>query len=199
MYANTYYNVEYIYVLRQVDGFAVSAPSKSTAEHVISAIDEQMTILIKPLDVVNRCNGMNIAQTKKLIKVYNKTYIEKILKDKYWLYSTIPGHEHPVQIPMHSDPAFNKEIEQAILITDKELKAIEIEMSFSYKQGIGELIYAMVTCRPDISSALIKLSQYSTKPAKIHFEAVRCIYVYLKLQEKRGYVTREQNNEKTAH
>ena len=38
----------------------------------------------------------------------------------------------------------------------------------------------MVTCRPDISFPLIKLSQYSSQPALIHFEAVRKIYAYLK-------------------
>ena len=81
---------------------------------------------------------------------------------------------------MHHDAEYNKQIEQAEPIPDKELKSIEKEMGFSYKQGIGELIYALVTCRPDISFPLIKLSQYSSKPARIHFEAVKGIYQYLK-------------------
>ena len=59
-------------------------------------------------------------------------------------------------------------------------------MGFSYKQGIGELIYALVTCRPDISFALIKLSQYSMKPARLHFEALKGIYQYLKLTRNEG-------------
>ena len=43
-----------------------------------------------------------------------------------------------------------------------ELEKIEKEFGFTYRQGIGELLYAMITCRPDILFPLIKLSQYST-------------------------------------
>lgn len=53
-------------------------------------------------------------------------------------------------------------------------------MGFGYRQAIGELIYAMVTCRADISHATIKLSQYSTRPTRIHFEAIKDVMRYLK-------------------
>ena len=38
----------------------------------------------------------------------------------------------------------------------------------------------MVTCRPDISFPLIKLSQYSTRPALEHFKAVQELYDYIR-------------------
>ena len=87
---------------------------------------------------------------------------------------------------MYHDNEYNRNIELAAPLTPKELRQIEKEMKFTYKQGIGELIYAMVTCRPDISFPLIKLSQYSTKPSRIHFEAVRDIYAYLKRTKTEG-------------
>ncbi len=37
-----------------------------------------------------------------------------------------------------------------------------------------------MTCRPDISFAVVKLSQYSAKPAREHFEAVKQLYAYLR-------------------
>jgi hypothetical protein len=40
--------------------------------------------------------------------------------------------------------------------------------NFNYRQAIGEAIYAMTVARPDIVYAVIKLSQYSANPAKIH-------------------------------
>ena len=52
-------------------------------------------------------------------------------------------------------------------------------MGFNYRQAIGELLYAMVTCRPDISYACIKMSQYSKDPAEEHYKAVREIFNYL--------------------
>ena len=78
-----------------------------------------------------------------------------------------PQHTRP--LPMNPDRAFNRQIEEATPLTDNERDKIEQEYGFSYRQGIGELIYAIVTCRPDISFPLIKLSQYSANPAKMHF------------------------------
>ena len=64
--------------------------------------------------------------------------------------------------------------------TDKEKRALQLELGFNYRQAIGELIFLMVTCRPDISYPLIKLSQYSTNPAHEHYLAVKQIYLYIK-------------------
>ena len=52
-------------------------------------------------------------------------------------------------------------------------------MKFNYRQAIGELIYAMVTCHTDISFPLIKLSQYSINPAREHYMVVQEIFQYL--------------------
>jgi hypothetical protein len=53
-------------------------------------------------------------------------------------------------------------------------------MNFSYRQAIGELIFALTVVRLDISFPVItKLSQYSANPAKEHYQAVKQIFVYL--------------------
>ena len=68
-------------------------------------------------------------------------------------------------------------------------------MKFNYRQAIGELIFALVTCRPDISFPLIKLSQYSQNPAEVHYKAVIKIFHYLKATVNRGiYYWRPQSN-----
>ena len=175
LYVHNNYKNKKVFFLRQVDDFAVSTMDLSTANSVIEDINSKMTIDIKPLGVINRFNGVDVQQSKHFIKIYNRTYINKILKDKNWLEANIPGN-HTKYIPMHNDTTYNKNIDLAKPIPESELSAVEKEFGFTYKQGIGELIYAMVSCRPDISYPLIKLSQYSTKPARLHFEAVRGIY-----------------------
>ena len=55
-------------------------------------------------------NGVDIAQTRNYIKVYNRSYIDKILKDKCWLDAQIPDN-HARPIPMHNDPEYNLNIE----------------------------------------------------------------------------------------
>ena len=61
----------------------------------------------------------------------------------------------------------------------KEQQELETQMGFSYRQAIGELIFAMTICRLDISPAVIKLSQYSAAPAKCHYQAAKAVFTYL--------------------
>ena len=185
LYVHENYKNNKIFFLRQVDDFAVSAPTSKLAEEIIADINSHMSIDIKSLGVVDRFNGVDIQQSRNFVKIFNKSYIDKILKAKGWLDAAIPDN-NTRRIPMHNDKDYNQDIEIASPIEPNELPAIEKEFGFTYKQAIGELIYALVTCRPDISYPLIKLSQYSTKPARIHFEAVRGIYQYLKDTKHEG-------------
>lgn len=89
---------------------------------------------------------------------------------------------------MHSTPDYQRKLEDATPCTDQERKTMERQYGFSYRQGIGELIYAMITCRPDMSYSVIKLSQYSMRPAPIYFEAVKQIYKYLWQTRDKGII-----------
>ena len=59
-------------------------------------------------------------------------------------------------------------------------------MGFAYQAAIGELIYAMITCRSNISFAVTKLSQYSNQPAACHFTAVKNVFQYLMASKNEG-------------
>lgn len=63
---------------------------------------------------------------------------------------------------------------------DEEKEALEKEMGFGYRNAIGEIMFLMVTCRPDISYATIKLSKFCNNPAREHYIAVKNIYRYLR-------------------
>jgi hypothetical protein len=72
--------------------------------------------------------------------------------------------------------------------TQKEADAIAEKMPFSYRAALGELIYAYVTCRPDIGYAIALLAKYSNNPAEIHFEAVKDVYRYLRRTKDDGII-----------
>jgi hypothetical protein len=167
-----------ILLLRQVDDFAVSCEGKETALTVIDEINKQMTITVKQLGTIDRFNGVDVLQTQDYVKLCNKTFIEKIMSRHDWIH-TEKKHMHKFPIPMKPDSTYQRALENQPVPTPQEIENLEKENGFGYRQAIGELIYALVTCRPDISYSVIKLSQYSTRPTKVHFDAVKDIYRYL--------------------
>ena len=68
------------------------------------------------------------------------------------------------------------------------IKKLEDEHGFKYRTATGELIFAMVTCRPDIAFAVMKLSQFNNCPANNHFEAIKDIYRYLYATKNEGLI-----------
>ena len=184
-YTKNYNNTgKTVLFLRQVDDFAVACHDLTTAQQVIHDINSKMTINVKVLGTIDRFNGVDVLQTKHYIKLYNETYINKIINSHSWLNKKTNTSTYP--IPMPSDPEYRKSLENAIPATATELKQLEKEYGFKYRQGVGEILYAMVTCRPDISFPTVKLSQYSVAPAPIHFEALKSLYIYLKATKSDG-------------
>ena len=88
---------------------------------------------------------------------------------------------------MKTTSTFIREFDNTIGPTDpKEKSKLEEEMGLKYRQATGELLFAMVTCRPDISYAVLKLTQHNNQPAKIHYESALDVYRYLKATKKLG-------------
>jgi deoxyuridine 5'-triphosphate nucleotidohydrolase len=187
---NLYYCSDYnntgkkLLFLRQVDDFAVACEDKKLAQEVISAINSKMSIEVKELGLVTRYNGVDISQTRHYIKLSNQTYLDKIAKNHPWL-KDLPKLAIP-PTPMIEDSQYQTQLETAIPFNDKERTTYEQNIGFTYRQAIGEIIYAVVTCRPDIAFACLKLSQYSAKPAEIHYEAVKRLLRYLMQTKDEG-------------
>ena len=180
--------------LRQVDDFAVGCVDDSICKEIINLIDAEMTIDIKDLGLVDRFNGLDITQTRDYVKISNATYIQKIINEHPYMFENYHAHRLPIPIP--DDKSFLHVLESATAPeTEEEQRRLQLEMQFNYRQAIGELIFAMVTCRPDISFPLIKLSQYAQNPAKEHYQAVVHIFQYLHGTINRGiYYWRPQPN-----
>ena len=56
---------------------------------------------------------------------------------------------------------------------EKAQEKLKNQYGFGYRNGIGELIYAMVTCRLDLSTTVVSCSQRSACHAEQHYNAVR--------------------------
>jgi hypothetical protein len=140
---------------------------------------------MKRLGLVNLFNGVDVLQSRYFIKLSCKTYIEK-MSEKYvktWLKDLKDMANRP--LPMPKTDTFMKNFSTTVGTDDeKELEKLKKEFGFGYRNGTGELIYAMVTCRPDLSTTVVRCAQHSAKPSRYHFQAVRHALKY-------SYVTRD--------
>ena len=56
---------------------------------------------------------------------------------------------------------------------------LKLSQGFSYCTLLGEMMYAYITCHPDIGYALTTMNKFSTKPSKYHYELLKRIVKYL--------------------
>jgi hypothetical protein len=63
-----------------VDDFAVSCQDRELAILIINKINSKMMIDVKELGMIDGFNGTNALQTQDYNKLYNSTYIKKILQ-----------------------------------------------------------------------------------------------------------------------
>lgn len=170
---------------RQVDDFAIATRKEETAHTFWAMVDDHLTMPMKRLGLVTLFNGVDILQSRYYIKMSCRTYLEK-MSDKYlkdWMSDLRDMANRP--LPMPANDTFLKAFYKAEGNPDlKEQERLKKEYGFGYRSGIGEIIYAMVTCRPDVSTTTVLCSQHSACPAEIHYHAVRHAIKYL-------YVTRD--------
>ncbi len=179
-------NQSRVFFLRQVDDFAIASTTPSIAAHVLDLIEEHLTIPLKRLGLVSLFNGIDIAQTENYIKISCSTYINRIC-EKYldtWLRShNLPNRATP--LPQHDTflKSFLTSVGDPSPHVQEELSN---RMGIKYRNGIGELIYALVTCRPDISYALVKCAQSTVTPHEVHYHALRHLLKYLYVTQSDG-------------
>jgi hypothetical protein len=169
-----------ILLMLHVDDFAISAPSQRIANHLLDLINDKLTIPMKQQGLVTLYNGLDILQTRDYIKVSCETYINRISElhlAQGWMKAYLIS-DRPTPLP--TTQQFMKALQSDEGDpNEKSQLALAKKMGFSYRSGIGQLVYAMVCCRPDISFATVKLSQHNTCPGKVHYDGVRHALKYL--------------------
>ena len=169
-----------VILMRQVDDFAIAAPDAHTADLLLDMLDDKLSIPIKRQGHIDMYNGVDVLQTRHYIRLSCTSFIEKI-SEKYlatWMKHLYAPSTRPTPLP--TDAPWWKEFNKAIGDPDKKCQALlEKEMQMSYRAGVGELIWAMTTCRPDLAFASIKLSQSNSCPHKIHYHGLKQALKYL--------------------
>ena len=100
---------ETIYMLRQVDDFAIACDDKSTAMYYWDQMDKHLKEPLKrESNILTRHNGIDIVQSEDGIKLHCATYLHKILSTKTFDMQT--SKHQP--IPMMSENSYMRELER---------------------------------------------------------------------------------------
>jgi hypothetical protein len=159
--------------LRQVDDFAIATNNAALYNRICDALDSTLLVPMQRQGLLTHYNGFDIIQASGHITLHCGTYIRKILANHGWsdihskLLPMSPENDHIHSLDTASPPT-----------TDAGKLALE-NGHFRYRGAIGELIWAMITCRPELSFPVCKLSQFSAHPAKLHYDAVKRIFSFL--------------------
>ena len=165
-----------IYLLRQVDDFAVLAPTEAIANAELERLDKYLIAPLKMQGLIAYYNGLDVRQTRDYAQIACTSYLKRVFERHGWLPEPHKPSPHNF-FPMTVDNDKIIEMETTKGTTDpKERASLEKEIDFAYRAALGKLLYATVTCPPDISFDTTKLSQYALAPAKCHFIAVKNVF-----------------------
>ena len=73
-----------IYLLRQVDDFAVSAPTLNIGNKLLTKIDEQLTEPLKFQGIISYFNGVTITQSEVFININCSQYLTRVFERHGW-------------------------------------------------------------------------------------------------------------------
>jgi hypothetical protein len=159
---------------RQVDDFAIAAPDAKTADVLLDLIDDKLNIPVKRQGYLDMYNGIDVLQTRHYIKISVTSFINKVFEKHLatWMKSAYPSPARSTPLP--SDANWLKKFNAATGDPDpKQQTKLAKEMQIGYRSGVGELIWAMTTCRPDLAFASVKLSQSNSCPHELHYHALK--------------------------
>ena len=163
-----------VLLMRQVDDFAIAAPDTKTADILLDMIDDKLKIPVKRQGYLDMYNGIDVLQTRHYIKISVRSFIDKVFEQHLatWMKSTYPSPARSTPLP--TDATFMKKFNSSSGDPDpKAQQKLAKTMQLNYRSGVGELIWAMTTCRPDLAFSSVKLSQSNSCPHEIHYHGLK--------------------------
>ncbi|KAG7370191.1 hypothetical protein IV203_027937 [Nitzschia inconspicua] len=174
-------------IIRQVDDFALACRRESTAKAVYDFIGKalQQPNEAQPpftyLGLLSDYNGVDVHQTADYIELTSAGYIDRLLRSHGW--DTPSPHESsddrsaPLPVDavdrLYQSPAGPSE-------GSPEHADLCASQGFSYRTLLGELLYAYITCRPDIGYAVVTLSKFASAPHAYHYSCLKGVARYLR-------------------
>jgi hypothetical protein len=169
---------EWVLFKQQVDDFLLAVKSATVANKVFDLIDAHLHMLMKRQGLVSMYNGLDIQQSRWYIKISIQTWLQIMMEPYFADWLDIQLTLMPT--PLGPCEAFIKRLYSTEGSSDLKVQAqLEKQMGLKYRCAIGQLIWPMTTCRPDLVQAVVKLAQHSAAPAEVHYLGVKSVFRYL--------------------
>ena len=176
-----------IILKRQVDDFALATAKKRIADRVFDLIDSHLKLKMRRQGIIAMYNGLDLIQSRWYIKISVETWLNKVLLPYRQTWLEVPSTPHV--LPLGNSESFLKRLYSEEGSPDPKVQqALEKSMGVSYRKAVGEAVWAMNTCRPDIAQAVIKCAQHSACPGEVHYLAIRSILRYLAATQHDGII-----------
>lgn len=165
-----------VLLLRQVDDVAASATSKTTLESLYKDIGKKVPMVIEP-GPMPLMYAVTIKQTRYYNQLTMETYIGQMEREYDWL----QGFEQvPLELSHPIKESTAKKMDVAELPeSEGQVRSLERTYGFTYRSLFGKLLFPNVCGRVDISVQMSKLGQVMTRPAAIHFQALKEVAIHL--------------------
>ena len=186
-----------ILVCRQVDDFAAGAATREAAERFMDIIRSHVKAEFAGMGietsegVLQRFNGIDVFQTRDYVKLSAESYIDRMLQTHGWEEDK-RSRRDPRPADQQKAVPLNPAIANRLMTLEgPSEKTVEANMlakenGFSYRNLLGELIYAYVICRLDIGYAVCFLARFSESPHEEHYKALKGVCRYLRATKAWG-------------
>ena len=131
-------------------------------------------------------NGVDITQTKQYIEISCPGYIDRLTRAHGWDKPDDTEIKSRPTAPMPERSLDTIYTKRGPIEGLQEYKRLQKQMGFAYRTLLGELLYAYVTCRPDIGFAVTTLAKFSANPDEIHYKYLKGVATYLRRTKKWG-------------
>jgi hypothetical protein len=142
-------------------------------EEIIAEAKLEMaqTFKMKDLGICSYYLGMNVEWLKDGILIHQRNYVDKII-----------ARRNTQNLAKATTPGSVTELSGITKNQGPELRTLREE----YQSMTGELLYAAMKTRPDISHTVGVLSRYASNPSQMHMDQAFRVYQYLNTTKDMG-------------
>ena len=182
----TVFNGEKVYLLRQVDDFSLACTDESIADAIYDIIGNDLKLPTEDkvpftkLGLVTDFNGIDVEQSRDFIEISCSNYIDRIMTSHGWETDKMMQPSDKPVSPLPTEVLTQLQKHTGPSEGTNEHQNLQDKMGFSYRTLLGEMMFAYVSCRPDIGYAITLMSKYGSNPSQFHYSQLKNIAKYLR-------------------